>query len=236
MKTWQQIDIPDICISLVQSAELKGFQADTATLIKLESHAADVTLDESFERVVHDIRNFVAISAPFANRFPELAQATMASLVLYKSLSASQVNDSSLTDHQRPQRNATSPLPRKTYPIEDPIQTAWNVLSEHFFEPAFDFPTAQPPQDVSTGFGDTFHKGLDQPDFSTFSNNVWLGSNAPTGHSDIDLTVQQCLGVDYAGLEHSCPASEDPDFALTSDVHSSNSGSNQFELEFTSAV
>ncbi|KAJ5638397.1 hypothetical protein N7490_008276 [Penicillium lividum] len=87
VSTWHQYDLPGLCVSIVRSLEFRGVQTDIATVVKLELDSSDVLLEEAFTRDVHDIRNFIAISAPFTTRYPELAATITEELILHPSLS-----------------------------------------------------------------------------------------------------------------------------------------------------
>jgi hypothetical protein len=75
VSTWQQYELSGLCISIARSLEYRGAQTDAAAVIKLQSDSSDLILEESFERALHDIRNFTPTATPshFPARYPELA-------------------------------------------------------------------------------------------------------------------------------------------------------------------
>ncbi|OAL47380.1 hypothetical protein IQ07DRAFT_114766 [Pyrenochaeta sp. DS3sAY3a] len=75
--TWQQYELPALCLSLAQSFEFTGKQVDIATAIRLQADSSDLILEESFERAVHDLQNFTAAGAPFTAQYPELGNMTV---------------------------------------------------------------------------------------------------------------------------------------------------------------
>ncbi|KAH7371327.1 hypothetical protein BKA64DRAFT_649664 [Cadophora sp. MPI-SDFR-AT-0126] len=94
VSTWRQYELPSLCVYIVQNLEFKGIQTDIASVVKLELDSSDILLEESFERDVHDIRNFIVSSAPFTARYPELAATIAVELILYPALADSQQEQS----------------------------------------------------------------------------------------------------------------------------------------------
>lgn len=213
--TWQQYDLPSLYVSLVQSLELKGFQADAAMVIMLQSDAADVVLDKSFEQAINDVGNFVATSPPFADRYPDLAEATVTDLVMSPSLPAPQYDRPCLRYSYNSLRKTRSQQQQNQgYLSEDEAHTSPNASSKQqseltsdsasdtardqlelpecvlteiprLLEGGTDLSTSQLLQEISTGVGDKFPGEFPVIDFSTFPAAFSLNSDAQDWPSDI---------------------------------------------------